>query len=145
MLASFETKEEEEIERGAEGHLRFSASGKSPELPSSLQSNCQILCWLQIPRLSVDSAKSSALTACSIRDLVRTTLEPTCMVHEYKVFLHIRSVFEWSQSYILILANNPDIRSARLYGQFSLDKTWTLQAGSSVYFVDFHLIVPLSA
>ena len=28
--------------------------------------------------------------------------------------------------------SNPDIRSARLYGQFSLDKTLTLQAGSTV-------------
>ena len=54
------------------------------------------------------------------------------MVHGYKVFLHIRSVFEWSQSENLIVASNPDIRSARLYGQFSLDKMWTLQAGSSV-------------
>ena len=31
-----------------------------------------------------------------------------------------------------MLASNPDIRSARFYGQFSLDKIWTLQAGSSV-------------
>ena len=30
-------------------------------------------------------------------------------------------------------SSNPYIRSARLYGQFSLDKTWTLQAGSSVF------------
>ena len=62
------------------------------------------------------------------------TLEPTCKVHGYKVFLHVRSVFGWSQSEILILASNPDIRSACMYGQFSLDKTWTLQAGSSVLF-----------
>ena len=60
------------------------------------------------------------------------------MVHGYKVFLHIRSVFELSQSYILILASNPDIRSARSYGQFSLDKTRTLQAGSSVILVMQH-------
>ena len=32
----------------------------------------------------------------------------------------------------LILISNPDIRSARLYGQFSLDKRLTLQAGSTV-------------
>ena len=32
----------------------------------------------------------------------------------------------------LIVISNPDIRSARLYGLFSLDKTLTLQAGSSV-------------
>ena len=31
-----------------------------------------------------------------------------------------------------VLVSNQDIRSARLYGQFSLDKMWTLQAGSSV-------------
>ena len=32
----------------------------------------------------------------------------------------------------LTLIINPDIRSDRLYGQFSLDKTVTLQAGSTV-------------
>ena len=32
----------------------------------------------------------------------------------------------------LILISNSDIRSARLYGRFSLDKTLTLQAGSTV-------------
>ena len=31
-----------------------------------------------------------------------------------------------------ILISNPDIRSARFYGQFSSDKTLTLQAGSTV-------------
>ena len=46
------------------------------------------------------------------------TLEPACMVHGYKVFWHIRSDFGWSQSRILILDSNPDIRSASLYGQF---------------------------
>ena len=55
------------------------------------------------------------------------------MVHGYKVFWHIRSVCGWPQSLILILASNPDIRSDCLYGQFSFDKTWTLQAGSSVF------------
>ena len=60
------------------------------------------------------------------------TLKPTCKVHGCKVFLHVRSVFGWSKSEIPILASNPDVRSARFYGQFSLDKTWTLQAGSSV-------------
>ena len=32
-----------------------------------------------------------------------------------------------------VVISNPDIRSARLYGQFSLEKTWTLQAGSTVH------------
>ena len=45
-------------------------------------------------------------------------LKPACMVHGYKVFWHIRSVFGAPQSEILILASNPDTRSARLYGQF---------------------------
>ena len=33
----------------------------------------------------------------------------------------------------LLLIINPDIRSARMYGQFLLDKTLTLQAGSTVF------------
>ena len=40
-----------------------------------------------------------------------STLEPAFMVHGYKVFWHIRSVFGWSQSEIHIVASNPDIRS----------------------------------
>ena len=36
-----------------------------------------------------------------------------------------------------ILISNPDMKSARLNGQFSLDKTLTLQAGS--------IVVPMSA
>ena len=40
-----------------------------------------------------------------------STLEPTCKVHGYKVFLYVRSVFARSQSEIPILANNPDIWS----------------------------------
>ena len=59
--------------------------------------------------------------------LSSSTLEPICKVHIYKVFWHVRSGFGWSQSQILILASNPDIRSARFYGQFSLDKTRTLR------------------
>ena len=54
----------------------------------------------------------------------KSTLKPTCKVHGYKVFSHTRSVFGRSKSEI--------VRSARFYGQFSYDKTWTLQAGSSV-------------
>ena len=54
------------------------------------------------------------------------TLEPTCKVHGYKVFSHVRSVYVWSKSDIFILACSPDIRSARFFGQFSLEKTWTL-------------------
>ena len=61
------------------------------------------------------------------------TLEPTCKVHGYKVFSHVRSVYVLSKSEILILASNPDIRSACFYGQFSLDKMRALQGGSSVY------------
>ena len=56
------------------------------------------------------------------------TLEPTCKVHCYKVFPHVRSVF----------GCNPDIRSARLNGQFALDKTWNLQAGSGVFSSDIN-------
>ena len=37
---------------------------------------------------------------------MQVTLEPTCKVHRYKVFWHIRSGFEWSQSQIFILARN---------------------------------------
>ena len=37
----------------------------------------------------------------------------------------------------LILISNPDIRSARLYGQFSLEKTRTLQAGATVTSIAF--------
>ena len=40
---------------------------------------------------------------------------------------HVQAIYGAS-----VLASNPDIRSARLYGQCSLDKMWTLQAGSSV-------------
>ena len=58
---------------------------------------------------------------------------PTCKVQGYKVFSNVWSVVGWSKSETLILASNPDIRSARFYGQFSLDKTWTLHGGSSVY------------
>ena len=35
---------------------------------------------------------------------------------------HVRSVIGRFQSYILMLASNPDIRSARLYGQFNWTK-----------------------
>ena len=55
------------------------------------------------------------------------------MVHGYKVFLHIWSILGWSQSVLAILTYNLLIRSGRLYGQFFLDKTWTLQAGSTVH------------
>ena len=44
----------------------------------------------------------------------------------------VESVFGWSKSDILTLAINPDIRSARFYGQFSLDETWTLLRGGDV-------------
>ena len=47
-------------------------------------------------------------------------------------YTDIRSIFGWSESEIIKLGSNPDIWSACIYGQFSLDKTWTLQAGSSV-------------
>ena len=40
--------------------------------------------------------------------------------------------FDWSESYILILASNLDLRSAHFYGQFSLDKIGTLQASWGV-------------
>ena len=50
---------------------------------------------------------------------------------DIRSFSHVRSIFGLSQSEILILASNLDIRSAHFYGQFSLDKRWTLQAGSS--------------
>ena len=40
-------------------------------------------------------------------------------------------VLEWRAQ--TVLASNSDLKgSACFYGQFSLDKTWTLQAGSSV-------------
>ena len=60
-----------------------------------------------------------------------TTVEPACKVHGCKVFLGVRSIFGWSQSKSDIIGH-PDVRSARLYGQFSLDKTLTLQAGATV-------------
>ena len=86
----------------------------------------------EVPRKDRSLTPSLVCSSPAQFDIHICTLEPTCMVHRYKVFLHIRSVFEWSQSYILILARNPDIRSARLYGHSTLDKTWTLQAGLSV-------------
>ena len=61
-----------------------------------------------------------------------STLEPACKVHGCKVFLDARSIFGWSQSKSAVLGYNPDVRSARLYGKFSLDKTLTLQAGATV-------------
>ena len=52
------------------------------------------------------------------------------MVHGCKV---LYGQFLTGPNYrILILISSPDVRSARLYGQFSLDKTLTLQAGSTV-------------
>ena len=45
--------------------------------------------------------------------------------------LDVRSILGWSQLKSATVGYNPDVRSARLYGQFSLDKTLTLQAGSS--------------
>ena len=58
-----------------------------------------------------------------------------------KVYVHwiplvrstdVRSIFAWSQSKSAIVDNNPDVRSTHLYGQFSMDKTLTLQAGATV-------------
>ena len=60
------------------------------------------------------------------------TLEPACKVHRCKVFSDVRSIFGWSQSESAIPRYNPDVRTAHLYGQFSLDKTQTLQAGATV-------------
>ena len=45
------------------------------------------------------------------------------MFHRYKVFWHIRSILDWSQSVLAILPYDLLIRAARLYGQFFLDKT----------------------
>ena len=64
------------------------------------------------------------------------TLEPVCKVHGCKVFWDLRSNFGWSQSKSAILSYNPDVRSARLYGLFSLDKMLTLQAGATVVLYD---------
>ena len=63
------------------------------------------------------------------------TVEPACKFHGCKVLSVVRSIFRSSQSESAILSYNPDVRSARLYGQFSLDKTLTLQAGGTVYAV----------
>ena len=57
---------------------------------------------------------------------VCNTLKPAYVDHGYKAFLHIRSILGWSQCISYVLHYNPLLRSARLYGQFSLDKTWTL-------------------
>ena len=70
----------------------------------------------------------------SIKDVRKTTtVEPAYMVHGYKIVLHIWSILGWPQSVLAILTYNLLIRSGRLYGQFFLDKTWTLQAGSTVF------------
>ena len=61
------------------------------------------------------------------------TLEPACKVHGCKVFSDVRSILGWPQSKSAKEGFSPDVRSARLYGQFSLDKTLTLQAGTTVY------------
>ena len=73
------------------------------------------------------------------------TLERTSKVNGCEVFLHIRSVFGWSKSDIPILASNPDVGSARFYCQFSLDKMWTLQAGSRVPMCIIYPKMPPSA
>ena len=59
-------------------------------------------------------------------------LEPACKVHGCKVFSDVTSIFAQSQSKSARLGYNPNVRSAHLYGQFSLDKTLTLQAGATV-------------
>ena len=61
------------------------------------------------------------------------------MVFGYKVFSAIGSILGWSQSVLLILPYNPLIRSARLYGQFFLDKTWTICPGPSVLCTETHV------
>ena len=66
------------------------------------------------------------------RPVICDTLEPACKVHGCKVFSDARSIFGWSQSKSATVGYNPDVRSARLYGQFSLDKTLTLQPGATV-------------
>ena len=60
------------------------------------------------------------------------TLEPACKVHGCKVFSDVRSIFGRSQSKYSIVGYNPDVRSARLYGEIALDKTLTFQAGATV-------------
>ena len=60
-----------------------------------------------------------------LRSLVRSTdVWSTCLHGKFLAGPNIIT---------LIVISNPDIRSARLYGQFSLDKTLTLQAGSTVF------------
>ena len=51
------------------------------------------------------------------------------MVHGYKVNPLVRSILAGPNHITLILISNPDIRSARFYGQFLLDDRLTLQAG----------------
>ena len=59
---------------------------------------------------------------------------PDLNVHSSPLVLStdIRSVFSWSKYEIVTLASNPDIRSARPYGQFLLEKMWTSQVCSSI-------------
>ena len=60
------------------------------------------------------------------------TLEPACKVHGCKVFSDVWSILGRSQSKSARVGYNPDVRSDRLYGQISLDKMLTLQAGATV-------------
>ena len=57
------------------------------------------------------------------------------MFHGLQGLLVIRSTFGWAQHYTFILASSLDIRSACIYCQLSLDKMWTLKAGSSVLLI----------
>ena len=67
-------------------------------------------------------------------EIMCSTPEPACKVHGCKVFSDVRSNCAWSQSKSAIVSYNPDVSSARLYGQMSLDKTLTLQAGATVLY-----------
>ena len=95
----------------------------------------------RVARIELVSSVIDQLAVCGQAELLAapwrkvskpSTLEPACKVHGCKVFSNVRCIFGWSQSKSAVLSYNPDVRSARLYGQFSLDKTLTLQAGGTV-------------
>ena len=56
-------------------------------------------------------------------ELYKGTLWPAYMLHGYKVYSVIWANFGWSQPVSDLLGYNPLIWSARLYGQYSVDKT----------------------
>ena len=100
--------------------------------------------WQGLGKHLVDNAPSVGILSCSknqvdardknIQQRAKSLSLAGALVHKI--------IFEATRLYgqflagpnhrTLILINNPDIRSARLYGQFSLDKMLTLQAGSTV-------------